>query len=120
MGRYAESVLTGPVIDEATSYFEDKIKRTFNLYEIDDDEEEYSVRIRGAPELPEIGLESGFLELRKSSPPAHFPLIHREECKQIFEPVFLEIRRLIEAQTANVIINTRSSPKVNLWQCEAD
>jgi len=52
-------------IDEATRYFEDKIKKCFNPYEVDNADEDYYVPIKGAPEIPEIGLESSLLEFQR-------------------------------------------------------
>lgn len=68
LGRHAQEVLTDEVMEEACSSFHDKIKTSFNPYDNDEDTEEYLVRVKGAPEIPSIGLESGFLEFQKSVP----------------------------------------------------
>jgi Hsp70 protein len=70
LGKHAQLVLTDQVIEEAcaSSSFQNKIKTSFNPYENDEDSEEYMVPLKGAPEIPSIGLESGYLELQKSFP----------------------------------------------------
>jgi hypothetical protein len=73
LGRHAQEVLTHQVIENACVIFQDEIKRKVcNPYENDYDTEPYLVRVMGAPEIPSIGLESGFLEFQKSCPP--YPL----------------------------------------------
>jgi len=65
---YAQSVLTDRVLEEAVDSFEEKIKTRFNPYDQDNDDEEYIVRLPGAPDLPVVGLEGGFLEFNQFCP----------------------------------------------------
>jgi hypothetical protein len=75
LARHAQETLTDSVMEDACGFFQDKIKTSFNPYE-DEDTEEYLVHIKGAPEIPSIGLESGYLEFKKS-----FPLVYsRSDC----------------------------------------
>lgn len=62
LGRYAQGVLTDRILEEATDSFEEKIKTRFNPYDTDNyDEDDYTIRMPGAAEIPEVGLEGGFL-----------------------------------------------------------
>jgi hypothetical protein len=111
LGGYVESVLTTRRLEEATTSFQDNIKTQFNPYDKDSDDDDYRIRLPGAPELPAIGLEGSYLEFTQFCLP-HTQLTAREDCKQVFEPVFLKIRRLIEAQIEDVKRKTRSPLKV--------
>lgn len=62
LGRDADSILNPRVSAEIISQFE-TIKRRFNPYE--GGEDDYDVPLRGAPEMPHIGLEEGYLKLSK-------------------------------------------------------
>jgi hypothetical protein len=72
LGKHAQQVLTDQVLEEACGSFQHKIKTSFNPYDNDKDSDEYMVAVKGAPEIPSIRLESGFLELQKS-----FPALYR-------------------------------------------
>jgi hypothetical protein len=52
----------------------DTIKKEFDPFE-GDCEEEYEIPIKGAPEMPEIGLEEGYLKLSKYDPPNDFDVV---------------------------------------------
>jgi len=69
LGRHADSILTRNTLNEARRYFEDSIKRTFNPNDTDDD---FDVPLRGADDIPAIGLEEGYLKLSKFENPVGF------------------------------------------------
>jgi hypothetical protein len=64
LGAKADTILTKKTAVECLRYFE-SIKREFNPYD-PDCENDFEIPIRGAPEMPEIGLEEGHLKLSKS------------------------------------------------------
>jgi len=63
LGDKADSILTRKCIVETVRQF-DTIKKEFDPFERDC-EEEYEIPIKGAPEMPEIELEEGYLKLSK-------------------------------------------------------
>jgi hypothetical protein len=63
LGPKADSILTKKAAVDCLKNFEN-IKREFNPYD-QDCENEYEIPIKGAPEMPEIGLEEGHLKLSK-------------------------------------------------------
>ena len=67
IGDTADSILTRKCIVETVRQF-DTIKKEFDPFE-GDCEEEYEIPIKGAPEMPEIGLTEGYLKLSKYDPP---------------------------------------------------
>lgn len=64
LGSLAESILT-PKVAAAVSHQFEAINRNFNPYDQESDMDYYEVPLRGAPEMPHIGLEEGFLRLSK-------------------------------------------------------
>ena len=78
----------------------DTIKKDFDPFE-EECEQEYEIPIRGAPEIPEIGLEEGHLKLSKyvtSKCCADF----RDDIQSVFDPVFGQILSLIQDQINSV------------------
>src|SRR5271167_4578542 len=65
LGRDADSILNPRVSAKIIGQFE-TIKRKFNPYERGVDR--YDIPLRGAPEMPHIGLEEGYLKLSKYVP----------------------------------------------------
>jgi hypothetical protein len=63
LGNKAASILTPKNLAGALNKF-DSIKRDFNPMD-GDYEAEYEIYLRGAPEMPHIGLEEGHLKLTK-------------------------------------------------------
>jgi hypothetical protein len=59
LGSRAEEILKPKTLREASRSFETQIKCQFNP--LGSSEESYEVPIPGAPDIPEIGLEGGFL-----------------------------------------------------------
>jgi hypothetical protein len=65
LGRHTATILTTKRLAEVIKTF-DSLKRSFNPF-AEDCEDEYEFTFTGAPDIPEIGLEAGYLQLRKSS-----------------------------------------------------
>jgi hypothetical protein len=64
LGRHATSILTARRAIEAAKYFDSGFKRNFYPYDRDS-ESDFEVPLVGAPDIPEIGLEAGYLKLTK-------------------------------------------------------
>jgi hypothetical protein len=60
--RKADSILTPKRVAELVRHFDSSIKRDYNPLEPDADTE-YEVPIVGVPDMPDIGLEDGYLRL---------------------------------------------------------
>lgn len=68
LGNYAEEILERTRLERAMRHFESSIKRQFNPYDEDygrDGENGFEVPLKGAPDLPECGLEFGYLKLTR-------------------------------------------------------
>jgi hypothetical protein len=109
LGRHATTILDAKRLAEATKQF-DTLKRSFNPCE-EDCEPEYEFTFAGAPDIPEIGLEAGYLRLQKLSRIGE-ETDFREEMKRIFSPVFTQILGLVERQMHAVRLQTNGSLKV--------
>ena len=73
LGRHADRILRPRTLDEAVNYFENAIKRQYNPY-AQDCEEEYEIPMAGVVDIPQIGLEAGYLRFSRfcthlSNPP---------------------------------------------------
>jgi hypothetical protein len=64
MGRHVATIWTPKRAFEAEKYFDARLKRNFNPYD-SDCEASYEIPLVGAPDVPEIGLEAGYLMLRR-------------------------------------------------------
>jgi len=64
MRRHVSSIWTPRRAAEAAKYFDEGLKRNFNPYDRDC-ETDYEIPISGAADVDEIGLEAGFLMLRR-------------------------------------------------------
>jgi hypothetical protein len=64
MGRHANSLLTIKRAFETAKWFDDGTKRHFNPYD-KDCEPEFEIPLVGVPDVPEIGLEYGYLRLKR-------------------------------------------------------
>lgn len=64
LGRQADLVYTQKREMETTRYFDNGIKRNFNPLDRDCDTI-FEIPFNGAPDIPEIGLEAGYLMLQK-------------------------------------------------------
>jgi hypothetical protein len=71
VGAQAKTILTERRVNEALRYFENAIKRAFNPYE-EACETEFEIPMAGAPDVPALGLEEGYLKLSRSVPVPHF------------------------------------------------
>jgi len=111
LGRHADNLLKQRTIDEAVNYFETAIKRQYNPYAQDCDEE-YEVPMTGVADIPAIGLEAGYLRFTRLSPLLKKSNSLRQEIQDIFDPVFRQIRSLIEEQIRDVKFRTHSDLKV--------
>jgi len=98
LGRRADTLLKARTLDEAVNYFESAIKRQYNPY-AQDCEDEYEIPMAGVADIPAIGLEAGYL------------LFTRQEIQEIFDPVFRQIRSLIEEQIRDIKVRTNSNLK---------
>jgi hypothetical protein len=62
---HAEGILASTrQVSSVTEYFETEIKRDFNPYS-PDCEEEYELYLRGSPDIPQVGLKDGYLKISK-------------------------------------------------------
>jgi hypothetical protein len=64
LGRQADLVWTQKREVETTRYFDNGIKRNFNPLDRDCDTI-FEIPFVGAPDIPEIGLEAGYLMLQR-------------------------------------------------------
>jgi hypothetical protein len=64
IGRHVSSIWTSRRAAEAARYFDSGLKRNFNPYD-SDCEANYEIPLTGAPDVDEIGLEAGYLNLRR-------------------------------------------------------
>jgi hypothetical protein len=65
LGWRAEEVLASRrQLSSVTEYFEHAIKPSFNPYSLDC-EDEYEIPLQGSPEIPEAGLQEGYLNISK-------------------------------------------------------
>jgi hypothetical protein len=64
LGRHSATILTPKRILEFKRQFDSFIKRQFDPFD-EDCEEEYEVNLAGAPDIPEVGLEAGYLKIKK-------------------------------------------------------
>ena len=112
LGGYAESLLKPRTLEEAVNHFENAIKRQYNPY-LQDCEDEYEIPLAGAPDIPPIDLEAGYLRFTRLEPGIMSITKHgREEIREIFDPVFSQILDLIQAQIAAAKTNSHSNLKV--------
>jgi hypothetical protein len=64
LGRHAPLLWTPRRALEAAKYFENGIKRYFNPYD-KECEMDYEIPLVGAADAPDVGLEAGYLRLKK-------------------------------------------------------
>jgi len=64
LDNHAAEILQRTRLESAMRHFESSIKRQFNPYD-EDGENAFEVPLRGARDLPECGLEFGYLKLTK-------------------------------------------------------
>jgi len=64
LGSHSREILTPGILDEAHRQFESSIKLSFNPYD-NECESEYEISFLGAPDLPTLRLEEGFLTLTR-------------------------------------------------------
>jgi hypothetical protein len=62
LGRQGNSILTEKRLAESRRHFDSAIKRQYNPYD-DHGETEFEIPLTGAPDLPAVGLEEGYLTL---------------------------------------------------------
>jgi hypothetical protein len=63
-GEQADTILTERRLAEANRHFDTVIKRQYNPYD-ENCEAEFEIPLNGAPDLPDVGLEEGYLALSK-------------------------------------------------------
>lgn len=102
LGRKAESIITEQLAAEIMSQF-DTIKRKFNPFD-NGCESEYEIGpLRGAPEMPDIGLMEGYLKISKYIISSLILLmLNREDIETVFAPVFKQILDLVQEQIRNM------------------
>jgi hypothetical protein len=64
LGRHVDLVWTGRRATDTAKYFDNGIKRLFNPFDRDC-ELDFEIPFAGAPDVPEVGLESGYMMLQK-------------------------------------------------------
>lgn len=67
LGPHCQEVLTPKRVQEAVTQFEGKLKLNFNPYE-DYCDNEFEIPLPGAPDIPSVNLEAGYLKLTKYCP----------------------------------------------------
>lgn len=112
LGKNAKRILTPESLEEPMGKFDSTIKRQFNPYEADC-EDEYQIRLSGnPPDIPEAGLEAGYLKVTKYCT-LQVTANDRAEIQSIFVPVFDEIKRLISNQINSVKASSKAQIKVS-------
>lgn len=111
LGKYAEQVLEPRVLSEVIRHFDEVIKVDFK-----DDVDMILFAVPCAPDIPEAGVEDGFMTMTRSQIQFFHPLIIREELREIFIPQFEKILALINDQIQQV--NFRFRPgAMRVQQC---
>jgi hypothetical protein len=64
LGGNWDSLLTERRLAESRRHFDSAIKRQYNPYD-DHGETEFEIPLTGAPDVPDVGLEEGYLTLSK-------------------------------------------------------
>ena len=94
MGDYADSILTPWRFEEIKSYFEEVIQFKFNYF--DEKYGNISIPCAGSPDVPDIGLEDGYLVLSRFPQDCILSNDRREDINNgVFVPVFDKIYDLI-------------------------
>ena len=107
--QHADEILQPSRLSGAKRHFEAFIKRQFNPDECD--EESLELPLRGARDIPECGLQIGYLKLTKFHRPLS-QLTIRAEVQGIFKPVFNQILNLVQQQLYAVEEDSRLRVKV--------
>lgn len=105
LGRQANSILKERTLNEAVRSFASNIRSLFNPYDEEYDTE-FEVPIPGAPDMPHVGLEEGYLKLSRLGR-LIFLLIVSNEIQDIFSPIFNNIYGLITQQIDDVSLRQR-------------
>ena len=66
LDKHAYTLLKPRTLAEALDHFDTAIKRQFDPYSMDC-EEEYEIPLTGAPDMPELDVVAGYLTLQKFS-----------------------------------------------------
>jgi hypothetical protein len=66
LGEHADTLLKPRTLAEAINHFDTSIKRQFNPYSTDC-EEEYEIPLTGALDMPALNVVAGYLTLQKLS-----------------------------------------------------
>jgi len=108
LGRMAESVLKRS--KESLSQQFESIKLHFNPYD-DDVADLYPIAVGEAPDIPQIGLQEGYLRLTRYLHPRR--VVHkRDNIQNVFDPVFTKILALIQNQISAVRVSSQETPRV--------
>ena len=88
-GGRAQSILTSKRLADAVRFFENSIKVAFNPYD-DWSENEFDVALGAVDDIPEIGLEDGYLKLSKFIGSLAFLMILGMMLKVFFDPFLIK------------------------------
>lgn len=103
LGRENSHVLTPKRIAKAVECFENHIKTKFNLYDnVGGDKVPFEIDLPGAPDIPGVGLNDGYLTLSKFSTLENFSNRRNAILKHVFMPVFSRISSLVLEQVEEV------------------
>jgi hypothetical protein len=108
--EHAPRILNAQTLARLLKEFEGSTKKDFNPYR-PDCEDIYPINFTDYPDVPEVGIQGGYLRLRRLLS-NDIMLMDREELNIIFMRVFNEILALIEQQVARVRSTWRGSIKV--------
>ena len=103
LGNKNSHVLTPRRIAKAVECFENHIKSKFNFYDkVDQDKVPFEIDLPGAPDIPAVGLNDGYLTLSKFSLPEKISNRRNVILKHVFMPVFSRISGLVHEQVEEV------------------
>lgn len=88
-GEKAETILTSRRLAEAVRFFENSIKVAFNPYD-EWSENEFDVPLGAVDDIPEIGLEDGYLKLSKFVGSMAFLILLGMMLKVFFDPFLIK------------------------------
>jgi hypothetical protein len=111
LGRHVDLVWTRRRATDTAKYFDSGIKRQFNPLDRDC-ETDFEIPFTGAPDVPEVGLESGYMMLQRLL--IQYQTNSRDDIQKVFLPIFEKILDLIERQIADVKARNNAPIKVPL------
>lgn len=99
------------MLSNAVKAFEGAIKFQFDPFD-DDCDTEYEIPLRGAPNIPSIGLEEGYLKISKYVSSPSKSKERNELMQSVFVPGFSKISELVQDQIRKVESTYKAGIKV--------